>query len=153
MTKNLEIVSIVVFSLVLQVTAFFRSHYPLPVPFRTSEGYRHTSNVVHIPVYQDRLIIVKKPGSHHLHQAYDHGHIHNFRMNREPYHSLGHELWHRYNNDHPDLRYLRGASLLQDHINDLSRLPTVHWRNKVNLPLSTESVWLRQFLGNPFGRF
>ncbi|GFY49589.1 hypothetical protein TNIN_274161 [Trichonephila inaurata madagascariensis] len=145
MTRYSEIISIVAFFFVLQVTAFFRSHYPVPVPFRPSGGHRHTSSIIHIPIYHDRLIIVKKPGSHHYHQDYDHGHIHKLMMNHEHHESLVHDLWHRHPfiNDHLGLRKHRGAGLFQNRINNFSRLPTLHWNNRVNFPSPTESLWLK----------
>ncbi|GFQ69606.1 hypothetical protein TNCT_269171, partial [Trichonephila clavata] len=106
-------------------------------------------------IYHDRLIIVKKPGNHHYHQDYDHGHIHKLMMNHEQHESLVHDLWHRHPfiNGHLDLRKHRGAGLFQNHINNFSRLPTMHWNNRVNFPSPTEAVWLKQFQRSPFDRF
>ncbi|GBM13402.1 hypothetical protein AVEN_54411-1 [Araneus ventricosus] len=136
MTKYAEILNIILSLHVAIVVAFYGPDYPpvIPVPYHV--GHRHTSNVVHVPVYHDRLIIVNKPENHHHHHHRPQGQKSRIRQG----HQLkdGHIFWH------PEwqlrnLPYLHSSStkhLLHDkHGFSLPGIP-------ISPPVAIETIWL-----------
>ncbi|XP_035231298.1 histidine-rich glycoprotein-like [Stegodyphus dumicola] len=123
---------------------------PIPFPYSTGGGYKHTSSVVNIPIHQERLIIVKKAGNHHHHHGHSHGHRHGHEHGHSHRHGHGHkhEQWHQHRHRHaesdpPHEFYYHMPFLLEGYSGDhFANRISFHEFTRENQPaLSQESVW------------
>ncbi|GIY30062.1 hypothetical protein CDAR_445321 [Caerostris darwini] len=145
MSRYLWIVGIILLLRLLKTVQSYGDHYP--VPFLVPYGHKHTSNVVHVPVFHERIIIVNKPERHH-------DHVHN----REHNHDLDqkqtmnqkqdqHHHQHRFVQDPSDHRPSSSVHQ-QSRKNEPSTFPSLPSGN--SQVIIKEPIWLEDLYDAPF---